>query len=77
MPFGTFIRTDDITASKSKLDVARLLIRTKCFSLINESLSMNIGDLVVKFMVVKDTQGSLRMCSFNKQPGDYSSDSSS
>lgn len=59
-----------------KMDVARFLIRTKCCSLINETLSVRICGLVVKLKVVEDTQGPLRVCATNKYAKDIGSVSS-
>lgn len=61
-PFGALIRTYDITACQTKMDVARFLIRITCFSLIDEKLMVYVGDLVMKLKVLEDTQGPLRIC---------------
>lgn len=76
VPFGSFVRVDDITSKQVKMDVARFLIRTKCYSLINESLPVLIGGLVVKLRVVEDTQGPLRVSAANVCAEDIDSVSS-
>lgn len=71
VPFGEFMHCDDVTTNQVRMVVARTLIRTRCFSLINETINVKIVGNMRRVRVVEDTQGPLRVCaSINQQEDD-------
>lgn len=49
---GTYMCLCDGTRERSKMDVARILFRTKCFMILNENFSVQINGVVFGLKVV-------------------------
>ncbi|KAI5434619.1 hypothetical protein KIW84_021450 [Lathyrus oleraceus] len=54
---GKLFCTDDVTKSGSKMDVARLLVRTNCANSINEVIFVNINGVRFRLKLVEDSYG--------------------
>ena len=61
VPFGDFLYAGDKTRQLAKLDVACLLMRTKCVAVMEEDLEVLINGLTLKVKLAEDPQDSLRL----------------
>lgn len=53
--------SNDGTKEKAKMDVARILVRTKCSMVLDETLNIKINEDVLRLKVVEDLHAPLRI----------------
>lgn len=58
---GKYVCCDDNTLKGENLDIARILFRTTCASVLNESFSLCINGIVFKIKMSEDTHVPLRI----------------
>lgn len=56
-----YLCVDDATREQFKMDVARILVRTKCFMVLNETFNVKINGNFFNLKVVEDAYGPLRI----------------
>ncbi|CAI8613624.1 unnamed protein product [Vicia faba] len=60
-PAGTFICMDEDTKNHNKLDVARVMVRTKYNLVLNETFNIGVNREAFSIKIVEDSQGPLRI----------------
>lgn len=58
---GIYICLDDGTREHTKMGVAKLLVRTRCYMVLNETFIVKIDENLFKLKVMEDTHGPLRI----------------
>lgn len=56
--------SDDVTSSGSNMDVARLLVSTKCANSINEVLYVNISGVRFRSKLMEDSLITMKLIAF-------------
>lgn len=59
---GVYICFDNNTKSQSKMDISRILVRTKCSMVLNEILSEKIIGIIYRLKIIKDSHNYIRIC---------------
>lgn len=60
-PLRAYLCDDDNTKSRSKMDIARLLVRMEHSMVLNKDIEAKINELSLNIKLVDDSQGHLRI----------------
>lgn len=63
---GKYVYCDDNTQKGEHMDIARILVRTSCTRVLNESFNVNINGVIFRIKMTEDTHGPLRINLFQK-----------
>lgn len=58
---GKYVCCNDNTLKGEHMDIARILVRTTCASMMNESFSVHINGVILRIKMTEDSHGLLRI----------------
>ncbi|CAI8594473.1 unnamed protein product [Vicia faba] len=65
---GKYVCCDENTLNSANMDITRILVRTTCCLVLNESFNVLIDDIVFRIKMLDDSHGPLRI-SLNRKVG--------
>lgn len=58
---ASYMCCDDVTRDQIKMDVAKVIVRTKCSMVLNDIINVKINEVLFRLKIVEDSHDSLRI----------------